>query len=568
MIRKLLFFVKQNKLQVTGALLLGTATIAAGIGLMSSSGYLISRAAQRPMIVDLFMITAAVRFFGISRAVVRYFERLVSHDLTFRILLSMRTLLYRKLDALSLDWMMGKRPGDLLSRIVTDIETLQHVYLRIISPAIVAVLISLGTGLLLWLFDPMLAVIAVVFLMLSGIVLPVMAIRLGKGRGEAEIVTKADMKVFLVDRLQGMQDVLWLGQKKNTEHIFASLQNKLDRVQHKNAGTAGLLDGLASIFANMGAFFVLILAVPLTLAGELKGVMLAMLTLGVLSSFEAVQGLGTAFLQYGTMVEATKRLFSITQTRLPEQSVLIQQLPERHDISFHDVSFSYVQEHIAIRNITFTISQGSNTAIVGPTGSGKTTLVNLLLRFWEINQGRIGVGDVDTTHLDVDQIRSLFAVTSQDAYIFNRSLRENLLIARSGASDETLRQVMNTVGLKSFVNHMDLEPGSLGMRLSGGERQLFALARALLKDAPIWIFDEPTANLDPGTERRILDTIWLTGQNRTRIMITHRLLDMEKMDQIIVMDRGSIVEKGTHPELMAKGGLYCRMYEQQMQVLS
>ncbi len=568
MIRNLLVFVKQHKLQFAGALLLATATIAAGIGLMSSSGYLISRAAQRPMIVDLFMVTAAVRFFGISRAVVRYFERLVSHDLTFKILLSMRSLLYRKLDALSLDWMMGKRPGDLLSRIITDIEILQHIYLRIISPAIVAVLIALMTGFLLWLFDPVLAAVAIVFLIFSGLILPIMAIKLGKGRGEVDIVTKADMKVFLVDRLQGMQDVLWLGQKRDSGHILATMQARLDKLQHKNAGTAGLLEGLSGIFANMGAFFVLILAIPLALAGEIKGVMLAMLTLGVLSSFEAVQGFGTAFLQFETTAEATKRLFSITQASIPiAQPDVLSTIPAQHDISFHDVSFSYMQEHIALANISFTIPQGSKTAIVGPSGSGKTTLINLILRFWEINQGWIALGGIDIKQLDVAQLRSLFAVTSQDAYIFNRSLRDNLLIARPGVSDEILMRVMKTVGLESFANNLDLEPGSHGMRMSGGERQLFALARALLKDAAIWIFDEPTANLDPGTERRILDTIWLAGQSRTRIMITHRLLDMDKMDQIIVMDRGSIVERGSHSELLARGGLYSRMYKQQLQVV-
>ncbi len=312
MIRKLLSFAMQHKLQFAGALLLAIATIATGIGLMTSSGYLISRAAQRPMLVDLFMVTAAVRFFGISRAVVRYFERVISHDLTFRILSDMRSLLYRKLDSRSLAWMMGRKSGDLLARLVSDIETLQHVYLRIITPAATAFIISILTCTALWFFDPVLALSTFVFLALGGIAVPLLAIRLSRSEGSNDVVLKSGMKAYLVDRLQGLQELLWLGQKRKTAEDVAGMQQQLNSLHHKNAGISGLLEGLHNLAAHLGMFAVLVLSIPLVLAGNIPGVMLAMLTLGVLSSFEAVQNLGNAFQHIETASKMMSCCFGIS----------------------------------------------------------------------------------------------------------------------------------------------------------------------------------------------------------------------------------------------------------------
>jgi ATP-binding cassette, subfamily C, bacterial CydC len=565
MIRQLLGFVKGHKLQFAGALLLSIATILTAIGLMSSSGYLISRAAQRPMLVDLFMITAAVRFFGISRAVVRYFERVVSHDLTFSILSNMRSLLYRQLDSLSLEWLMGRRSGDLLARLVSNIETLQFAYLRIISPAITAFVISMLTFAGLWFFDPTIAIAVLTFLALSGIAIPLLAIRLAKGAGEKDTTLKTKLKVYLVDRLQGLQELTWLGQKHKTAADVTAIQQQMNAVHHKNAGISGMLEGLHNLSAHLGMFSVLVLAIPLVLAGTIPGVMLAMLTLGVLSSFEAVQNLGNSFQHLESYKEAASRINSVAQRAKANVEITPKhEIPNHLKLIFKDVSFSYEAEYITLRNISFEINQHSKVAIVGPTGSGKSTLVNLMLRFWDPQAGNILLHDTNIRELDVDKLRSLFAVVSQDAYIFNRTLRANLLIADPLATDEQLKEVLTKVGLHDFCDKLDLTPGNLGTRLSGGERRLVALARALLKDAPIWIFDEPTANLDVSTERKILDTIGATAGQRTVIMITHRLLDMEKMDQILVMNRGEIIERGTHAELLASQSFYAKMVDCQV----
>lgn len=364
MFRNLFRFVHAHPWQFTGAILLAAATTLAGIGLMSTSGYLISRAAQRPMLVDLFMVTAAVRFFGISRAVVRYTERLVSHDFTFRILADLRSILYKSLDTKPIAWLIGHKSGDMLARLVTDIETLQNSYLRIIIPAMAASFIILLTVIGLSLFSWQLAFATLIFLLISGIALPFLAITISKGAGEREVSLKSEMKELLVDHLQGIQEMHWMNQKQNSIDEVEKKQKQLNLLQYKNAGISGLLEGLHNFAAFLGMFVVLMLAIPLINSGEIKGVMLAMLTLGVLSSFEAVQNLGNAFQQLGTYKKTARRIFNITDSPKEEQeySIITDLLPEP-SIVFDKVSFSYETEHITLKNISFQVAANSKTAI-------------------------------------------------------------------------------------------------------------------------------------------------------------------------------------------------------------
>ncbi|MFW5663669.1 MAG: amino acid ABC transporter ATP-binding/permease protein, partial [bacterium] len=300
-------------------------------------------------------------------------------------------------------------------------------------------------------------------------------------------------------------------------------------------------------------------------------VVLAALTLGVLSSFEAFQGLANAFIQYENSDEAAKRLFSLTEKdKTPQPPITInnktlQDVPE--SFSFEHVSFSYDGKTPTLKDVSFSVPTGSGTAIVGATGSGKSTLLNLLLRFWPPDSGSIKAGVHDINQLEETNYRSLFGVVSQDNWIFNRSLRENLLLAKPEATDEVLKESLVRVGLNQFANDLNMEPGTQGMRFSGGERQLLAMARAWLTQSDIWIFDEATAHLDAHTERKILDTLWNLKGNKTLLMVTHRLIDMEKMDQILVMDGGQIAEKGNHAQLVSQKGIYANMFKLQKEVL-
>lgn len=567
MIIRMILFLKKYKMQFAGAALLAIGTVLTGIGLMSTSGYLISRAAERPLITDLFMVTAGVRFFGISRAAVRYAERLVSHNLTFRILMSIRYTLFRKIDQFPVKKLMGKRHGDLLSRLVNDVETLQNVYLKIISPVITAVVVSLLVFVLLLLFDFVLAITALVFLAGNGVLVSVLAHRTAKGRGKSEVQTKSSLRTFLVDRLQGLYELFWTRQKTSSEKQFEGMQERLDQIERKNAGSTGILEGLNNVFSQLAMFTVLILAIPLVLNGELQGVMLALVTLGVLSSFEAVQNLGNAFLYYETADKAAERVFAITEQKsaqLKEKEFIVNQL---QSITFKDVGFSYTSENITLNNIDFSIMPGSRIAVVGPSGSGKSTLLNLLLRFWHPDKGKILYGNQNILELDEEQYRNLFAVISQDEHIFNRTLRDNLLLANPEAGDAQLRTALQNAGLGAYSNHLDLELGNFGMRFSGGERQLLFIARALLKDAPVWLFDEATAHLDARTEQNVHQILEANLRDRSLLFITHRLIGMEKMDQIILMQNGKIMERGTHHELLKQQGDYAKMVHLQNELI-
>ncbi len=483
----------------------------------------------------------------------------------------MRMSLYREIDSFSQKWFLSRRPGDLLSGVTSDIETLQNVFLRIVSPVIVAFIIGALTFWGLTFFDVKLALVTLLFFILNGIVSPLFIAWLVRGRGKKEVQTRSKLKVFLVDRLQGMQDLSWMGQQKNTRTQFNQMQTELDQIQQRNAGITGLAESLNNLLSHMAMFFVLIMAIPLVINGEIKGVVLAALTLGVLSSFEAFQGLANAFIQYENSDEAARRLFSITEKdrntsdTTAKSDKTLQHIPE--SISFENVSFSYDGETPTLKDVSFSILTGSCTAIVGPTGSGKSTLLNLLLRFWLPNSGEIKAGEYNINQLDITKYRSIFGVVSQDNWIFNRSLRENLLLARPEATDEDLQESLIRVGLEHFAHDLNMEPGTQGMRFSGGERQLLVLARAWLTQSDIWIFDEATAHLDVNTERKILDTLWALKGNKTLLMVTHRLVDMEKMDAILVMDKGKLVERGTHLELLTLNKIYSKMYEQQNQVI-
>jgi len=566
MIRFLSLFYKGYEYRLGGALLLAAATLFAGIGLMATSGYLISKSAQVAMIADLFVITAAVRFFGVSRAILRYFERVMAHDLTFRVLLAIRMWFYGQISEKSLAWLMGKRAGDLLARAVADIESLQNSYLRVVSPAIVAALVSITTFVLLTLLDFRIAISTLFFLSISGIAHSLVAQNISKGCGKEENLLQTRLKMLMVDRLQGLQEISWLGQKQKTLSEYNLLQNELNSVQKKNAAFSGLNDGISNLISHLGMFAALVIAAPLVLGGQLNGVMLAMIVLGVFSSFEAVQNLANAFYHNEKTLVAAGRIQDLIRHDDPKPKPKNHSCNLTRGVAFKGVGFSYNDDKITLSNINISIPEGSKTAIVGPSGSGKSTLVNLLLRFWDCNSGTICLDGIPIPEYPLETLRKTFAVVPQDHFVFNRTIRENLRIAQPLANDEEIDFALaNTSLIKTEGKAAQMQ--LMAVSLSGGERQLLALTGALLKETDYWVFDEPTANLDTLTERRILNHIWENVDSRTLILITHRLVDLEKMDQIIVMNKGKIIERGTHNELLHAGGFYASMVELQNQML-
>jgi ATP-binding cassette, subfamily C, bacterial CydC len=562
---RLLGFLKPYRWRVLLGILLGVATVASNVGLLATAAYVISAAAVVPFLAMLTIPVYLVRLFSVSRAASRYAERLVSHDVTFRLLAELRTRFYSRLAPLAPARLLRYRSGDLLSRIVKDVEELQNVYLRSFSPVAVALAVCALASLVLFTFDPAIAFVALGFLTATGIGVPLFVWTLSRGLGWRQLQLRAELDARIVDDIQGVQDVLAFGREGGERHEVSALNSKLGRVQRRMALVTGLQNALGDLMMNLALVGVLIFAIPLVAAGEMDAVFLAFVALVVLGSFEAVSPLGSAFQVLGRSVGAGERLFEISDsepwvTDPPEPL----SPPPDGTLALDRVSFRYEEDGApALRDISFVLRPGSRVAVVGSSGSGKSTLVGLILHFWDPDSGEVRLGGRDVRCYAQEDLRSRIGVVSQDTHVFNDTVRNNLLLADPEADDVALRRVIREAHLAGLVEGLpgglDGYVGEQGQRLSGGERQRLAVARALLKDAPLLVLDEVTANLDTVTERELLGTIRELMRGRTTLQITHRLVEMETMDEILVLDEGRVVERGTHQDLVRRNGPYYRM---------
>ncbi|GLV58359.1 thiol reductant ABC exporter subunit CydC [Dictyobacter sp. S3.2.2.5] len=559
------------------AALLGACTIISGIGLLTTSAYLISMAALHPSVAALNVAIVGVRFFGIARGGFRYLERLVSHRATFRLLARLRVWFYSALEPLIpahlLEQQGGQqselRSGDLLRRAVSDIDTLQNFYTRVLAPPLVALVI----GVLMWIFfgcfGVVFGLIFIVFYVIAAIGVPWLAHLLGRRVSREMVSTQAELESHLVDSVQGIADLVAFGQEERQAQYIQTLNGKLRRLQMTSAYVSGMQGGLSNLLMNLTAWTMLLVAIPSVHQGRLNGIFLAVLVLGALASFEGVMTLPAAFQQLGGSLEAARRLFEVVDAKpAVSNPVAPSPTPIDQEVRVEHLGFRYASgEPEVLRDVSFTVPQGRCLMVVGPSGSGKSTLAHLLLRFWDYQQGRISVGGFPLQDYQQDDLYKQVSVVEQDTHLFNTSIRENILIARKDASEEELIAAARQAQLHDFVMSLpdgyDTRVGEQGLRLSGGERQRVAIARAFLKDAPILLLDEPTVNLDAITERAVLDAIKALRQQRTTIMVTHRLVEMEMADEILVLQRGQVIERGSHTSLLKEEGLYRRMWQQQ-----
>jgi len=522
-----------------------------------------------------------VRSLGISRGVFRYLERLISHDVTFRILARMRTWFFQKVEPLAPARLMGYHSGDLLSRIVADVDTLENFYIRVVYPGITAVLVSMGAAVYLGLYDARLGLALFVFLFSVGILIPLITKLISSKPGRLLVAYRGVLHTQLVDGVQGVADLLAFNRAADHQVQINKTGELVGRIQGQLSHINGCHGGLSLLMTNLGMWTVLVLGIDAISAGTIPGVMLGTLTMIALVSFEAVQPLPLAAQKLGETTEAARRLFELVDLE-PEVSEergleVDHKLPT--DIEFSNLTFIYPGEQGAsLRDINLDLKEGSLYALVGPSGAGKSTLMNLLLRFWEYHQGEIQFGGRSLQSLKPDALRNQIAVISQRSYYFNASLGDNLRIARPEANDVEIETAARMANIHDFIAGLpqgyDTFIGEQGLRLSGGERQRLGIARALLKDTPILILDEPMANLDPVNERQVMESVFRLkgaktsqGKRRTTILITHRLLGLDQIDEIIVMDQGRIVERGTEANLLGSGSFYAYMYGLQNRII-
>jgi ATP-binding cassette subfamily C protein CydCD len=574
---RLLQFLNGSWNQVALSVILSTLTIGSSVALIGTSAWLLSTAALHPSIADLGVSIVGVRFFGISRGVFRYLERLVSHNVTFRLLARLRVWFYEKLEPLAPARLMEYKSGDLLARVIGDVETLENFYVRVISPSLTALLISLSVSLFFASFYQPIALVLIGLFLTLGLILPVLTQMMSRTPGQKLIAQRADIQSQLVDGIQGLADLLAFGRGADRLDQIALAGDTYGSTQKQMARISGFNSALATFITNFGLWLVLLIVIPEVTGGHISGILLGTFALMTLASFEAITPLPLAAQMWNSSREAARRLFEVVdaQPAVSDQLAVSSDRPSvsNCELRFTDITFSYPNQSIpALRDVTFTVPTGRSVAIVGPSGAGKSTIANLLLRFWDYESGEIALGGESLRALNQDEIRKRCALVSQNSHFFNTSIRENLRLARRSMSREEMESAARAARIHEFIAGLpkgyDTLIGEWGWRFSGGERQRLAIARALLKDAPVLVFDEPTANLDSLTERELLATLFETMRGKTSLLITHRLVGLEHIDEILVMERGKIVERGSHGHLLAQEGPYRRLWDLQNQILS
>jgi ATP-binding cassette subfamily C protein CydC len=378
----------------------------------------------------------------------------------------------------------------------------------------------------------------------------------------------------LVDSIQGVADLLAFNQEQGQIQKAGMLNRQLLRLQAGMACIGGMREALGIVLVDGCAWTMLFIAIPLARSGRLSGVYLAVLVLAAIGSFEAISPLASAAQHLGSSFKAGQRLFEVIDTPpMIHEPAGLSPVPCHYGLDICHLSFRYAEQSTnVLTDISFSIPQGHCIAIVGPSGAGKSTLAHLLSRFWDYEQGSIQLGGHELRSYHQRDLHRLIGVVEQHTHLFNTTIRENLLIARPHASqaevEEAARQACIHNVIEALPQGYDTLIGEQGLKLSGGERQRLAIARAFLKDAPIMIFDEATANLDTCTEREVIRAIHHVIQGRTTLMITHRLVGLDKADEILVLQTGRIRERGTQHDLLQSEGLYWKLWQIQNQTVA
>lgn len=552
---------------VLGGSLALLATMAA-IGLLSLSGWFIAATAYAGLNVatakafNFFLPSIGVRLFAIIRTAARYGERVISHDATFRILETLRTWCYTRLEPLSPARLGRHHSGDLLTRITTDIDTLDNLYLRVISPTVVAAVMVVLLVAFISIYDPLITLLSAGLLMAAGVGIPMIADQSGRSAARQLNEQTAQLRVALVDGLHGLAALLTSGAERHHLARIDQRHQALVQGQQKMSQISGLTGALMSLFSGLAVMGTLYIGVEAVSTGGLSGPHLALLVLAVTAGFEAVVPLSNAYQYLGQTRKAAARLNTVTQ--MPPAVTFFQaghREPADGGMEFDRVSFRYApSDHPALDGVSFEIKPGRRLAIMGPTGSGKSTMLYLLARFEDPTRGTIRIGHYNLNQLSEQVLRKHLCIIDQKAHIFNGTVRDNLLLANPQADDRTLQDALSAVRLRDFVSELpdglDTWVGEAGRLLSGGQARRLAIARAVTSDAAIWAFDEPTEGLDTETAKAMMAGLLARAGDRTVIMVTHRPEAVEQMDQVLVLSAGRIEALDTPEKLKNHSTLY------------
>jgi ATP-binding cassette subfamily C protein CydC len=556
--------------------LLAFATLLANVTLMAISGWFIATmalAGAAGISINYFTPAAVIRACAIIRTAGRYGERLITHEATLRLLSTLRIWFYQQLEPLAPAVLEGYRSGDLLSRLRADIDTLDNFYLRLLLPTLVAAAASLlFIFFLLW-FNPLLALVEAILLGLAGVALPLYLNRQAAPTGQLINSLSSDLRANLVDDLQGLGELVIDAADERHACQIDDLSERLGSAQSRLSLLNGIAQGALGLCANLAMWLITLSAIPMVHQGELPPAHLSMLALFALASFEAIAPLPSAFQGIGELRSAVQRIFALVDSE-PQvvEPPSPADLPQEMSLNLQALSFTYPNTASPIlHQVDLDLPPGHRIALLGPSGSGKTSLLQLLLKFRTPDSGSITLGGVPYSALSGEAIRSRIAVATQYNHLFNATIRDNLLLANPDADQETLDAVCQAASIHDFIlaqpDGYATQVGELGLRLSGGQMRRLAIARALLKDAPILILDEPTEGLDPHTEQRMMENILAWSEGRSLLMITHKIRGLDNMDHILLLQEGSIAERGSHQELLDSSETYRGLYRQQRMLM-
>lgn len=545
-----------DKKDVLLALVAGTISGLTAVALFAQSGLLISKAALMPPFYIILILTAFLKLFGVTKSATKYAERYISHRVTFKFISIVRMQFFKKLLPQA-HVLNNYKSGDLLTRITSDVEMLQNFFLRVLYPPFIALFVFLATILFTLFFSPWISLLLLVGIMLTSIVIPYILFRRPYPTAATE---KKEFTVQATEYFYGYRDLLLHNQNKSKKEDLTTLYKAYGTARRKELNQEQTSYLWNQTIALLTSFTVVFVGSYLVSIGQLEGVYLALIVLVSLTVFESAVPLSMVPIFAKHTKKAVDQLEEVTSQKVIDGSIEILDLTKA--IQLQNVSYRYpsATRH-ALKNITLTIQAGEKIALIGPSGSGKSTLMQLLMKEFRATDGQFFIGEDDIHTITAHSMYEHMSTMLQHNHFFSGTIKSNLLLAKPEATDDELLLALEKATLGKHLDDPIFEKGG---NLSGGEKQRLAFARLLLKESNLWLVDEPFTSLDVQTERTLFNTLLSEAANKTVIMVTHRLTNLDQFDRIYVMLQGEIVEVGSHDQLLVKNGLYHSMYEKNL----